>query len=118
MAVVDFGFCAYGLIATQNAARISAAWATASLTNSQTSNLSTYLCTNYVIPTLQDAPNVGTGVSSCGGTSPIAVATSSGTVGSLTTLTVTVTYTAPLMGIPGISPTSLAIARSVTLPVR
>lgn len=118
MAVVDFGFCAYGLIATQNAARIGAAWAAASSTNAGTSGLAAYLCTNYVLPTLQDAPNVGSGVTSCGGTSPVSVSTSSGTVGSLTTLTVTVTYKAPLMGIPGISPSSLSIARSVTLPVR
>ena len=121
MAVLDFGFCAYGLIATENAARSAAAWAAASNTNATSSNLATTLCTNYVLPTLQNAPNVGSGVTTCSGSSPVRVSTTytaSGGTYTFPTLAVQVTYTVPLMGIPGLSPSNLAISRGVTLPVR
>lgn len=119
IAVLDFGFCAYGLIATQNAARIGAEWGSATSANAQSNNLSTKVC-NYALATLQYAPNVGTSVTTCGGTSPVSVATSFSLTGAdgLPTLTVRVTYTVSLLAIPGISPSSLAINRSVQLPVR
>jgi hypothetical protein len=119
MAVLDFGFCAYGLIATQNAARIGAAWGTAASANAQSASLSTKVC-GYAVGELQYAPNVGTSVTTCSGTSPIRVATqynASGSDGS-PTLTVTVTYTVTLMAIPGITPATMPIVRSVELPVR
>lgn len=121
MAVLDFGFCAYGLIATENAARSAAAWAASSATNATSSGLASTLCTNYVLPTLLNAPNVGSGVSTCSGTSPVRVTTTytaGGGTYTFATLAVQVQYNVPLMAIPGISPSSLPIVRSVTLPVR
>jgi hypothetical protein len=119
MAVLDFGFCAYGLIATQNAARIGAAWGSATSANAQSSNLSTKVC-GYAIDALQYAPNVGSSVTTCAGSSPIRVSTTYNAQGAdnLPTLTVTVTYTVTLMAIPGISPSSLGIVRTVQSPVR
>jgi Flp pilus assembly protein TadG len=119
IAVLDFGFCAYGLIATQNAARIGAAWGAATATNAQSANLATKAC-GYAIDELQDAPNMGASVTTCSGSSPIRVATSYNASGAdaLPTVTVTVTYKVTLMAVPGISPSSLAIVRSVQLPVR
>lgn len=119
VAVLNFGFCAYGLIATQNAARIGAAWASATAVNAQSANLLTKVC-GYAIDELQDAPNVGTSVTTCSGSSPIRVSATYNATGAdnLPTVTVTVTYTVTLMALPGISPSSMGIVRSVQMPVR
>ena len=120
--VLNFGFCAYGLIATQSAARAIAAWGTATHTNAQSITTQASLTTmcNYAIGELQYAPNVGTSVNTCGGSSPVSVSATYNASGAdlLPTLTVTVTYTVSLLPVPGISPSSLAIARTVQLPVR
>jgi hypothetical protein len=120
MALLDCGFCIYGLIATQNAARTIAAWGTATHTNAQNIATETTTLCNYAIGALQYAPNVGTSVNSCTGSSPIRVTPTYNATGSdgSPTLTVSVTYTVTLMAIPGISPSSLAITRQVELPVR
>jgi hypothetical protein len=124
MGVLDFGFCAYGLIATQSAARAIAAWGSATSTNAGNLNNGqqasvTKVC-GYAINALQYAPNVGTSVTTCSGSSPIRVSTTYNAQGAdnLPTLTVTVTYTVTLMAIPGISPSSLSIVRTVQSPVR
>lgn len=119
LAVLDFGFCAYGLIATQNAARIGASWGSATSANAQSASLSTKACT-YAIEALRYAPNVGTSVSGCGGTSPISVTATYASSGAdqLPTVSVTVNYKLGLLAIPGISGSSLTITRTVQLPVR
>jgi hypothetical protein len=119
IAVLDFGFCAYGLIATQDAARIGATWGSASSANAQNANFQSTVCT-YARKALLYAPNVGTSVTSCGGTSPISVSATYAASGAdqLPTVTVAVTYQVNLMAVPGISPSSLSIVRSVQMPVR
>ena len=115
--VLDFGFAAYGLIATQNAARIAAMWGSATSANATSSNFASTAC-QYALDSLQYAPQVGTSVNSCGGTSPVAVTTATSAVGTLTTVQVTVTYTLKLLSIPGVMPGTIAISRTVQLPVR
>jgi hypothetical protein len=119
MAVLDFGFCAYGLIATQDAARIGAVWGSATSANAQSSSLSTEAC-SYALAELRYAPNVGASVTTCGGSSPVSVSATyaASGAGQLPTVSVTVTYTVTLLAIPHIMPASLAITRTVQLPVR
>lgn len=120
--LLDTGFGAYGLIATQNAARAGAEWGSA--TSTVASNITTTankqtLC-NYAIWALEYAPNVGTSVSSCGGSSPISITPTYNASGhgGIPTLTVSVTYTLSLLAVPGVSGSTLAITRIVELPVR
>jgi len=110
MAVLNVGFCTYGMIATQNAARIAAAWGSANSTNA--GNIASNACT-YAAPQFKYAPRP---LTACG--ADLSVSTSTSTVGSLSTVQVSVTYTVPLMAIPGIMPTSLAITRTVKMAVR
>jgi hypothetical protein len=110
IAVLDFGFCSYALIATQNAARIAATWGAANSTNA--SNISSMACT-YAAPEFTYAPTPAT---ACGGA--LSVSTSTSSVGSLSTVRVAVTYTVKLLAIPGLMPGSLAITRTVQMPVR
>jgi len=112
IAILDFGFCAYAIIATQNAARIGAAWGAASSANATSANLTTKACA-YAVAELQYAP---TPVTACG--AALSVTASNPTVGSLSTVEVSVTYTVTLLAIPGMMPGSLAITRTVQLPVR
>lgn len=117
--VLDFGCSAYAMIATQNAARIGAMWGAANSTNAQSgSTFTTEACT-YALDELQYAPNMAS-VSTCGGTSPVSVTATYAASGAdaLPTVTVAVTYTVTLLGIPGVMPGSLAITRSVQMPVR
>jgi hypothetical protein len=109
--ILDFGFCAYSLIATQNAARVVAMYGAASSAN--LANIANVKC-GYAADELKYAP---TPVSGCG--TALSVTTSSNTTfTAFTEVQVTVTYTVNLMGIPGIMPGSLAISRTVALPVR
>jgi hypothetical protein len=119
MGVLDFGFCAYGLIATQSAARIGAAWGSATSANAQSSNLTTKVCT-YAYDALKYAPNVTSSASTCPSGGPITVSTTYNAQGAdnLPTLTVTVTYKVTLLAIPGISPSSITLQRTVQSPVR
>jgi len=120
VAVLDFGFCAYGLIATEDAARIGAAWGAAASANAQSGTTFTNKVCAYAIDELQNAPNVGTSVTTCSGTSPIRVTATYNAAGAdtLPTVTVTVTYTVNLLAAPGVSQANLSIRRSVQLPVR
>jgi Flp pilus assembly protein TadG len=114
----DYGFFSYGLIATQNAARVSAMYCSAS--SSRASN-----CTNacgYVLDQLRNMPNVGSAVTTCTA-APVVVSTSmvtgtgsSGSPDGSNAATVTVTYTTPqLIPIPGLLPGILTIARTATM---
>jgi Flp pilus assembly protein TadG len=119
LAVIDFGFSAYGLIATQNAARIGAAWGSATSANAQSASFSTKACA-YAIEALRYAPNVGTSITSCGGASPVSVTASYNSSGAdqLPTVSVSVSYKLNLLAAPGVSGSNLTITRTVQLPVR
>jgi hypothetical protein len=119
VAVLDFGFAAYGLIATQNAARVGAMWGSASSTNAQSSSLSTTAC-SYALDELRYAPNVGTWVTTCGSPGPVSVTTSYLASGAdqRPCVSVAVTYKLTLLAIPGIMPSAVSIVRTVQLPVR
>ena len=109
--VLDFGFCAYGMISTQNAARIAAMWGAANSTN--TGNISSSACT-YAAPVFKYAP---TPVTACGAN--LSVAASTVTINStMTVVQVAVTYTVNLLSLPPLMPGSLAITRTVQMPIR
>jgi hypothetical protein len=116
----DYGFYSYGLIATQNAARVAAMYCAGSASLAQ--NCSTPAC-NYALDQLRDMPNVGA-LTTCT-SSPIVVTTSmvtgSGTGGSpdgANAAQVTVAYTTPtLIPIPGIAAGSITIYRTATMRV-
>jgi len=118
MGVYDYGFFAYGLIATQNAARIGAVYCSASAT---TCSSNTTACT-YAIGQLKNLPNIGTAVTTCNA-SPLTVTptypTTSNCPNSDTCAAVSVAYVTPqLIPIPGIFPGNLTITRKVTMPLR
>lgn len=119
MAVLDFGFSAYALIATQNAARIAATWGSASTAN-EAALTSSVACGTYALPQFKYAP---TPVSACG--SSLSATPTSGNIGASGTgagqipyVQVAVGYTVNLIAIPGIMPGSLTITRTVAMPVR
>jgi hypothetical protein len=116
--ILDFGFCAYGMIATQDAARSGAVWGSATSANATGGNLTSEACT-YAIKELKYAPNMAS-VVSCGIGSPVSVSTSysASGVGGIPTVSVSVTYNVTLMPIPQMMPSTLAITRTVQLPVR
>jgi hypothetical protein len=120
--LLDTGYGAYGLIATQSAARAGAEWgsATSAVASSITSTANTQILCNYAIAALEYAPNVGTSVTSCGGSSPISVTPTYNATGhgGIPTVTVSVTYTVNMLAVPGVSLSTLAITRTVELPVR
>ena len=113
----DYGFFAYSLISTQSAARTGAYYCA---TNSSTQSDSTTAC-GYALDQLRSLPNVGSGVTTCGGSSPVTVtatATASGPDGNPAT-TVSVTYTSPqLIPIPGIFPGQITITRTLQMRLR
>lgn len=120
MAVLDFGFSAYALIATQNAARIAATWGAASSTNFNALTSST-ACSTYALPEFKYAP---TPVTACG-SSLSATASNVNSIGTgspagvvLQYEQVSVGYTVNLIAIPGLMPSSITITRTVSMPVR
>jgi hypothetical protein len=119
MAVLDFGCAAYSMIAVQNAARVGAMWGAASSTNAQSGGTFTTKVCTYALAELKNAPNMS-GVSTCGGSSIVSVSATYSASGaaSMPTVTVSVTYTLTLLGVPSMMPGSLAITRKVQLPVR
>jgi len=115
MAVLDFGFSAYALIATQNAARVAATWGSASTTNKDALTASPSLaCGTYALPLFKYAP---TPVTACG-TTLTATPDTTKSIGSIPYVQVAVAYTVNLLAIPGIMPGSITINRTVTMPVR
>ena len=114
IAVLDFGFSAYALIATQNAARIAATWGSASQANSTALTTSPALtCGTYALPEFRYAP---TPVIACG--SALSATATPDSIGTVNTVKVAVSYTVGLIAIPGIMPNSLTITKNVYMPVR
>ena len=113
----DFGFYSYALIATSNAARVSAVYCSA--TNGYCASNS-YVCTNYVLTQLSYMPNIGTTVTSCSA-SPITVTVSyptpsTGCADTNACASVTVAYVTPqLVPIPGLFPGQLTISNTVQM---
>lgn len=117
IAVLDFGFSAYALIATQNAARVAATWGSASQSNSDALMASSSLaCGTYALPLFKYAP---TPVTACGSTLSATPNHDdmTGTV-DVPYVKVAVGYTVNLIAIPGIMPGSITINRTVYMPVR
>ncbi len=115
----NFGIFAYALISTQNAARTAATFASQSLTVAQAGGIVGQVCP-YVLGELGDAPGVGAGVTSCT-SSPVTVTVSPQTPGSgkMNTVKVSVTYnTMQMIPLPGLMAGSLAIKRTVEMPIR
>jgi Flp pilus assembly protein TadG len=115
----DFGFYCYGLIATQNAARLAALYCSGS--SSLATNCSTRpeAC-DYARFSLQMMPNVGTSLLTC--VSPIVLTSSvitPGVTGDATSaIQVTVAYTTPtLIPIPGLVAGGMTISRTVIMKV-
>ncbi|HEY4086318.1 MAG TPA: TadE/TadG family type IV pilus assembly protein [Bryobacteraceae bacterium] len=114
MAVLDFGFSAYALIATQNAARVAATWGSASNANAIALTASpSPACGTYALPLFKYAP---TPVTACGAS--LSATPGSYSKFSITYVTVAVAYTVNLLAIPGIMPGSITINKTVTMPVR
>ena len=114
----DFGFYSYSLIATANAARVSAVYCSASATTCATN---TYVCTNYAIGQLKYLPNIGSSVTTCNA-SPLTVtitypAATSCPDGNACT-SVTVSYVTPqLIPIPNVLSGQITIAKTVVMPL-
>ena len=112
---IDYGFYSYGLVATQNAARISAMYCSAS---SSTCTSSAVAC-SYALDQLRGMPNIGSSLNSCTG-APLVVTPSviTGIDGDQAT-SVTVTFTSPQMvPIPGLLPGQLTISRTVKMKLQ
>jgi Flp pilus assembly protein TadG len=117
----DYGFYAYGLIATQNAARVVAMFCSAS--TSRAGNCDNgFLACDYAKDQLRSMPNIGaaTGIACV---APLVVTTSILTAANspdknFSAAQVTVTYTTPtLIPIPGLLPSVLTISRTATMRV-
>ena len=110
----DFGMYSYSLIAVEDGARVAALNASRDSTSAGDSATA---C-GFVLDSLRNLPNIGSGVTSC--TSPVTVTAVSGTGpdGAAGTV-VTVAYTSPqLIPIPGLLPGQLVITRIVKMRVR
>lgn len=119
VAAFNFGIFAYSLISTENAARTGAMYASQSLTVAQSATIVSQVCP-YVLGELGDAPGVGSGVTTCTG-SPVTVTVAPQVPGSggMNTVKVSVTYnTMQMIPLPGLMAGSLAIKRTVELPIR
>jgi Flp pilus assembly protein TadG len=114
----DFGFYCYGMIATENAARVAALYCSGS--SSLASNCdATYAACNYALDQLRYMPNVGNSMAApCA--APVVVTTSLVTsVDSTDAAQVTVAYTTPaLIPIPGLLPGTLTISRTAVFKVQ
>jgi Flp pilus assembly protein TadG len=112
---LDSGFYGYALIATQTAARAAALYTSSSAGNASDS---TGAC-NYALDALRNAPNVGTGITTCTSL-PVQVSASSvtGPDGAAASQ-VSVTYqTTSLIPIPGLLTNQLTFTRIVTMRVQ
>jgi Flp pilus assembly protein TadG len=113
----DYGFYAYGLIATESAARVAAMYCSGSV--SLASNCSSAACA-YALGQLQNMPNVGSSMITC--SAPVVVSTSMVSGGSspdgADAAQVTVQYTTPtLIPIPNLLPGTITLVRTVTMRV-
>jgi Flp pilus assembly protein TadG len=113
----DLGTACYSLISTQNAARAGAVWGSYSAANAGSSNFATQAC-SYALSELENAPGVGTGTSTCGGTSPVSVTASSVTGNDgQAAVSVNVTYKVKLLAVPSVLTNSLVVSRTVVLTI-
>lgn len=113
--VFDFGFFAYAFISTENAARVAALYASS---NSDAVIDTNGIC-SYALEELRTTANVGSAVTSCGGSSPVSISVTSLTDGDGSpAVAVAVTYqTVQLIPIPGMAG-KMSISRSVQMKVR
>ena len=112
----DWGFYAYALQATQSAARVAALYTSSS---NATAGDSATAC-SYAIDELKRIPNMS-GVTTCGGSSPLTVTALSVASGPdlKPASQVTVTYTTmSLIPIPGLLTRQITITRIVQMRVR
>lgn len=114
----DFGFYAYGLIATSNAARVGAVYCAASSSACSTAAKKATVCTDYVVSQLSDMPNIGSTVTTCLA-SPLTMTVTYATStcpDKTSCATVQVAYLTPqLIPIPGVLPGQMTITESVTM---
>jgi Flp pilus assembly protein TadG len=113
---MDWGFYAYALVSLENAARVAVDYTSGS---SSTVADSTTACT-LVLGELKNLPNIGTTVTSCGGTNPVSVSTTQVTgPDGAAAARVSVTYTtATMVPIPGLLQRNFTWTRSVTVRLR
>jgi Flp pilus assembly protein TadG len=113
---VDYGFFAYALVSVENAARVGAMFTSASSTYAADSSGA---CT-VVLKEVKNLPNIGTAVTSCGGSNPVSVTATlvTGPDGADASQ-VSVTYTSlNLVPIPGLMQKGFTWTRSVTVRLR
>ena len=117
----DIGSATYALISVQSAARSAANYGAQSSTIAQSANFTggTVPC-QYALDSLRYAPQVGTGTTTCSGSSLVRVTATYNSPGSygLPSAKVTVSYTLGMIPLPGLLPSSISISRSVELPIR
>jgi len=113
---VDWGFFAYALVSVENAARVAAMYTSA---GSSTAADSSGACA-VVLGELRTLPNIGTRITSCGGSNPVSVTATQVTgPDSAAASQVSVTYTSVnLVPIPGILAKGFTWTRSVTVRLR
>jgi len=113
---VDWGFFAYALVSVENAARVAAEYTSQSSTTAADSSGA---CT-VVINELKNLPNIGSSVTTCGGSSPVSVTASQVTGPDAGTASqVSVTYSSVnLVPIPGLLQKAFTWTRSVTVRLR
>ncbi len=112
---LDLGFYCYALISVQNAARVAALYTS---TSSSTWSDSTGACT-YALGEMTGLPNIGSTVTSCGGTPLTVTAASSSGAGLTSASIVSVTYqSVPVIPIPGLLPGQFTWTRSVKMATR
>lgn len=113
---MDWGFFSYALVSLENAVRVAAAYTS---TSSTTATDSATACT-LAIGVLKSLPNIGSSVTTCGGSSPVSVsATSVAGPDGATAAKVSVTYTSVrLVPIPGLLQGRFTWTRSVTVRLR
>jgi len=122
MGTVDLGFATYALISLESAARVAAAYAAYNIATMEDamSPGGGKACT-YALAEMRNAPNVGSGVTTCGAGDPVQFAAAfnnPGSDGVLRSVTVTVTYTIHLLALPAIMPSQVTITRQVEFPIR
>ena len=110
------GSCAFALVCVERAARVAGMYASTSEATAQNPTLACY----YALEQLRAAPNVGSGVNSCG-IAPVVLATQYLPLGSdgLPAVRVSVSYTTPtLLPIPGVMTGAYTFHRVVEFPIR
>jgi Flp pilus assembly protein TadG len=121
----DYGFYAYALIATQNAARVAAIYCSGSSSRAtacadNTSATYATACQSYVIGQLSSLPNIGSSFSACTA-SPLVLTASTITGpegGGSTAAKAVVAYTTTtLIPVPGLAPGSITITRTAIMRV-